>query len=907
MSGVSPLGVPPEIPSGTSPDVPAASRRETHAVGAARHRRSPFSWLGWMIGALVGLALLGGLAAAATLYAGYRHYSAELPDVEGLRSYQPRVMSRVYASDARLIAELATERRIFVPLTAVPQLVRQAFISAEDQNFWTHPGIDPLAILRAIMVDIQSYGTGRRPVGASTITQQVAKNMLLDNSVSIARKAKELILALRIENSLTKERILELYLNEIYLGLQAYGVAAAAQAYFNKSLDELSLPEAAFLAALPKAPNNYNPFRYLEAAKGRRDWVIERMAEDRVITAAQAAQAKASPIQPAAFRRQETVPGADWFGEDVRRRLVDIYGADATTQGGLTVRTSLDPTLQAAADHALHNGLMGFDRKHGGWRGPVVQLEAGPSLRSGWMAQLSQTPRPPGMLAEWRLAVVLEVTHGQARVSWLERQPDQPAAPGQPRKGTLLLSDLTWARPVKDKQIGPPPRRMTDLVQPGSVVMVEPAPQTSFQTGSAAPPAPRRGPAVARAPDRLDRVLLRQIPLVQGALVCVDVTTGRVLAMVGGWSFELSQFNRASQAQRQLGSAFKPFVYLAALQQGVSPSQRFLDAPFVVDQGAAGRWRPGNFGLDFKGPVALSTALAESLNLVTVRVADRVGMEAVAQTAIAFHVVDNMPRVLPVALGAVETTVLRMAGAYASIAAGGREVIPTLIDSVQDRDGKIIARARAEDCPDCLPPAGTPASPPILPDTRKQIADPASNFQLITMMQGVIQRGTGAAAGAGLIRPIGGKTGTSQDFNDAWFVGFTADLVTAVWLGYDIPASLGGSETGGSTAAPIWREFMTAALRNRPPLDFVPPAGISMAHMAGGITDAFKPDQVPGESVTLDEDDLFAADNAPQADAPASAPSDRATAVETPLSRAAPDRGPPARRGRVDGVIPGLY
>ncbi|MSP04123.1 MAG: PBP1A family penicillin-binding protein [Acetobacteraceae bacterium] len=886
MSGSSPPGV----PSGTPPTPPSRQAEERRA----RRSRSPFRWLGRMIGAMVGLGLIAGLVAGLVLYAGYRHYSAELPDVDGLRSYQPRVMSRVFASDASLIAELATERRLFVPLKAIPEMVQRAFISAEDQNFWAHPGIDPVAILRAVVMDLQSYGQGRRPAGASTITQQVTKNMLLDNSLSIARKAKELILAVRIENSLTKERILELYLNEIYLGLQAYGVAAAAQSYFNKSLDELSLAEAAFLAALPKAPNNYNPFRRPEAAKGRRDWVIDRMAEDRVITAAQAIQAKASPIQPAAFRRQETVPGADWFGEDVRRRLVDSYGADATTQGGLMVSTSLDPSLQAAADRALRGGLMAYDRKHGGWRGAVAQLTPGPNLPATWITQLPQTPRPPGMLSEWRLAVVLEISDNEARVSWSEGQADQPAALGQPHHGTLLLSDLAWARPVKGKQMGPPPRRMSDLVQPGSVVMVEPARQLALAAAAPGGKPPPRGLG------RRDRVLLRQIPLVQGALVCIDVATGRVLAMVGGWSFQLSQFNRASQAQRQPGSAFKPFVYLTALQKGISPSQRFLDAPFVLDQGAGGRWRPGNFGLDFNGPVALSAALAKSLNLVTIRVADRVGMEAVAQTAIAFHVVDNMPRVLPAALGAVETTVLRMAGAYASIAAGGREVIPTLIDSVQDRDGKVIARARAEPCSGCKDPAGVP----LLADTRRQIADPASNFQLITMMQGVVQSGTGQSAGIGLNRPIGGKTGTSQDFNDVWFGGFTADLAAIVWLGYDMPASLGGSETGGSTAAPIWREFMTTALKNRPPLAFIPPAGINLARL-GDTIDAFKLDQVPGASAPLGENDAAPAVVAPQAGAGApsnaASPSDPASAARTPPTRA------PGQGGRVDGGIPGLY
>jgi len=923
MSGSSPAGE-SRPPRSTDPRAEARrqrreDRRARRAARVARRRRSPFLWLGRMLGVVVSLALVGTAAAAMLIYGGYRHYSANLPDVDGLRSYQPRVMSRVFSSDARLVAELATERRIFVPLSAIPPMVQQAFISAEDQHFWTHPGIDPLAIARAALTVAQQYGQGKRPVGASTITQQVAKNMLLDNSLSIARKAKEAILAVRIEESLSKERILELYLNEIYLGLQAYGVAAAAQSYFNKSLDELTLPEAAFLAVLPKAPNNYNPFRRPEAAKARRDWVLDRMAEDKAITAEQASAAKATPILPSAFRRQETVAGADWFGEEVRRRLVEKFGADTTTQGGLMVRTSLDPALQAAADRALRGGLMGYDRKYGGWRGPVAQLDAGPNLpgsglRASWPTLLTQVPRPPGMLSEWRLAVVLEVGETDAKLAWLEKQPDQPLAPGLPRTGTLLLADLAWARPVKDDRIGAPPRRMAEVVQPGSVVMVEPAPPTAAAPAptpvAARPGAPAPTATPARPAERTDRVLLRQIPKVQGALVSMDVATGRVLAMVGGWSFELSQFNRATQAQRQPGSSFKPFVYLTALQKGISPSQTFMDAPFVLDQGTGGRWRPGNFGLDFSGPVSLSTALARSLNLVTVRVADRVGMEAVAQTAIAYHVVDNMPRVLPAALGAVETTVMRMAGAYGSIAAGGREVIPTLIDSVQDRDGKVLLRGRDDSCPDCA----NQAAPPIFTDNRKQISDPASTFQLITMMQGVVTSGTGHAAGVGFNRPIGGKTGTSQDFNDVWFVGYTADRVTAVWIGYDTPASLGSAETGGSTAAPIWREFMMTALRGRPPLPFVPPSGVSLARLEGGVTGAFKADQTPGASLPLG-DDPPAAEEAAAPTVPAAAPPQPGAARPPsrppgPAAGASPTPPPAAgagRGGRVDSAIGGLY
>ena len=780
--------------------------------------------------AVLAVGLLGGVGAGAFAWHTYERYAADLPTLDGLRHYQPRVMSRIYSGDNRLVAEMATERRIFIPVAAIPDMVKQAFISAEDQKFWSHKGVDPLAIARAAWVDLQQYGQGRRPIGASTITQQVAKNMLLGNELSVARKVKELILAVRIDQTMSKEKVLELYLNEIYLGLQSYGVAAAAQAYFNKSLDDLSLPEAAFLAALPKAPNNYNPFRFPDAAKARRDWVLDRMAEDRAITVEQASRAKATPIQPAAFRRPEMVAGSEWFGEEVRRQMIDRFGAEATTQGGYVIRTSLDPVLQAAADEALRKGLMAYDRGHGGWRGPVARLDAGQGLRLGWSNRLAALPRPAGMLPQWRLAAVLDVSDGEAKVGWIDRAGGEAA--GASRVMALPLADVSWARPVRSTGLGPAPRRMADVVQPGDVVMIEPQPAVAAQ---------------GRTPARAERASLRQIPQVQGALVSLDPATGRVLAMSGGWSGDVSQFNRATQAQRQPGSSFKPIVYLTALEAGFSPSQRVLDAPFVQNLGAQGQWRPNNYGMTFTGPTAMRIALEKSLNLVTVRLADKVGMQAVAQNAVAFHVVDGMPLVLPASLGAVETTVLRQASAYAGLAMGGREVLPSLVDSVQDRDGHVVWHAAGVECQGCA----DPTKPPVLVDTRKQIADPQSVFQLVTMMQGVVQRGTGYAAGAGLNRPIAGKTGTSQDSNDAWFVGFTADLVTAVWVGFDDNSSLGEKETGGSISAPIWNNYMAAALKNRPVLQFRAPEGVKLAAWDTGYgsrTDAFKPGQEPGAS-----------------------------------------------------------
>jgi penicillin-binding protein 1A len=881
------------------PLVPPSGRRHPRRAPpppSPKRRRNPFVRIvRGLFGALLGIVVLGGAVGAAGGYLAWRHYSANLPDVDGLKNYQPPVMSRVFAGDGRMIAELAAERRIFVPFPAIPNVVKQAFVSAEDQNFWVHNGVDPLAIARAGVFDVMHMGSGRRPIGASTITQQVAKNMLLDNSeVSIGRKIREALLAIRIEQVMSKQRVLELYLNEIYLGLGSYGVAAAAQAYFNKGLDQLTLPEAAFLAALPKAPNNLNPFKYPDAAKARRDYVLDRMTDDHDITEAQAAAAKAQPIIPAEFHRPAPVPGAEWFTEEVRQELIQQFGQDVTTQGGLMVRTSLDPRLQIAAEKSVRDGLMAYDRKLGGWRGPVTHLDIaangavqasggqarqGDNSGPGWAGPLAQVARPPGMLPDWRLGLVLSVSDSEAKLGWLEPA-GQPNQPPQPRTGVLFLSDITWARPVKDGKPGPAPRKMADVVQPGDVVMVDPSAALASLFAATAPPAtagkprPPQGPAPAQAATAQVRLALRQIPQVQGALVSLDPTTGRVLAMVGGWSFEQSQFNRATQAQRQPGSSFKPFVYLTALEHGISPSQRFLDAPVVVDT-PDGKWRPGNYEGTFSGPTPLRVALEQSLNLVTIRVAQRIGMQAIADNAIAFHEVDSMPRVLPAALGAVQTTVLKEAGAYASIDEGGREVLPTLIDSVQDRDGQVVWRPSGLDCADC---AGDPANPPLVTDDRKQIADPQSVFQLITLMQGVVQRGTGAPVAKDLGRPVAGKTGTTQDWTDAWFGGFTPDLVTVVWVGYDNPATLGDNGTGAAVAGPIWHDYMAVALKNRPVLNFPQPPGVVMAQWdtgSGMVTDAFKPDQVPGASAPIGAS-IASQQPAPDGSAPAGAPTSSA-------------------------------
>jgi penicillin-binding protein 1A len=805
-------------PTEAEPARPPAPRKKRRN----RRRRHWFTApLRGLFSALVGLFMAACVAGVAGAFLVYQHFAAGLPDVDGLRGYQPPVMSRVYANDGRLLAELASERRIFVPINAIPDMVKQAFISAEDRNFYTHKGVDPLAIARAAFTNFMQRDHNRRPIGASTITQQVARNMLLDNQLSVARKAKEAILALRIEKTLTKDQILELYLNEIYLGAGAYGVASAAESYFNKPLDRLTIGETAFLAALPKSPSNYNPFKYPDVARAQRSRVLDRMAEDHVLTPDQVAQAREEPIVPVAFKRPQVVTDADWFAEEVRRQLIQQFGTDTTTEGGLEVRTSLDPVLQVAADKALRAGLIKYDRQFGGWRGPVARLDAN-GLEHGWTELLAKVPRKPGMLPTWRLAVVLNTTDTEARVGWLSGYGERGAIP-EPALGQFPLSDVTWARPSHgENNLGPTPKKISDVVQVGDVVMVEPVQVAAEPEEKKEKDKP--GKAAPAAAAGLPRVTLRQIPGVQGALICMDPTSGRVLAMVGGFSFDQSQFNRATQAMRQPGSSVKPMVYLTALEEGISPNQMISNSELSIQVGNQ-LWEPENSGGDFGGPVSVKTALQFSMNVPTVRLAQKIGMAAVAKTAESFHMYDHMPHVLSGALGSVETTPMREIGAYAGIAAGGKEVIPTLIDSVQDRNGRIVWRPHVLECPNC----GDPKNPPVVMDMRPQIADPYADRTLIDLMENVVQAGTGHAAGAGFNRPIAGKTGTTQDWGDAWFSGFTPDLVTTVWIGHDNNTSLGRHEEGGVVAAPIWHDFMAEAFKGRPVLQFPQAAGPRIA------------------------------------------------------------------------------
>ena len=774
------------------------------------------------IGILVVLAALG---AGGAVYI-FHQFGRGLPDYRQLADYESPVTTRVHAGDGRLLAEHAVEKRVFVPISAMPKRIVNAVLSAEDKNFFSHPGIDLIGVMRAIVTNLRNLGKDRRLVGASTITQQVAKNFLLTNELSFDRKIKEAILAFRIERALGKDRILELYLNEIYFGFGSYGVAAAALNYFNKSLGELSIPEAAFLAALPKAPNNYNPRKHPRAAKARRDWVIGRMETDGVISASEAKQARNTLLFVRSRSETEFVK-ADYFAEEVRRELAVRYGEDQLYEGGLSVRTTVDPRLQEISDRVLRRGLEIYDRRHG-WRGPVARMET----IFAWRDKLERIEPPPGTL-ERPLAVVLGVDETVAEIGLVDG-----------RRGRIPFAEMKWARPwLKDQKLGPRVRRPADVLTPGDVVVVDTA--IASGKGKDAKPYPE------------GTFALRQLPEIEGALVALDPHTGRIVAMTGGHDYRKSQFNRVTQAMRQPGSAFKPFVYLAALDSGFSPSTRILDAPFVIDQGPGlPKWRPDNYAKRFYGPGTMRLGIEKSRNLMTVRLAQTIGMERVAEYAERFAIVNALPQRLSMALGAGETTLLRLTAAYAMLVNGGKRIRPTLIDRIQDRDGKTVFRHDARACPECRATFWTGQAVPVIPDVRPAVTNPASAYQVVSFLQGVIQRGTGKRVKA-VGKPLGGKTGTTNDSFDSWFVGFAPDLAVGVFVGFDTPRTLGRRETGSSVAAPIFRDFMAEALSGKPAIPFRIPPGIRLVRVnsatgelalpgeRGVILEAFKPGTEP--------------------------------------------------------------
>ncbi|NCC23139.1 MAG: penicillin-binding protein 1A [Alphaproteobacteria bacterium] len=725
---------------------------------------------------LLSIGFLGAIVAIAGAVYIISYYGRDLPDHSQLKDYKPPIVTRLYAGDGRLMEEYATEKRVFVPIEAIPPVVKQAFISAEDKKFYSHKGLDYEAIARAMLQNVERVAAGQRPIGASTITQQIAKNFLLTNEVSFKRKIREAIIALRMERVLSKDRLLELYLNEIYLGGGAHGVAAAALRYFNKSLEELEIHEAAYLAALPKAPNNYHPVRNHDDALGRRNWVISRLAEDGYITQAQAEMAAAKPLTMVEGR--EATVNAPYFAEEVRRELKERYGEKDLYEAGFAVRTSADPRLQEIAVRTLRAGLMEYDMRRG-WRGAPGKI----TDMGNWQAELAAFVPSENMLSAWVVAAVLSVSEQSAEIG---------LAGG--KRGQILFDDTRWA--ITN------PTSMRQILNVGDIVMAE------------------------KKMDADDVWLLRQIPAVQGALIAMDPHTGRVLAMQGGWKYESSEFNRATQAWRQPGSAFKPFVYLAALDSGFTPATLVLDAPFVIEQRPGVKWRPVNYSGEYYGPTPIRVGLEKSRNLMTVRLADYVGMETVMDYAERFGVMKNMSPYLSGALGAGETTLLRLTTGYAQFVNGGKRITPTFVDRIQDRRGKTIFAHDQRPCDSCGPLVEWEDQVvPEIPDTREQLADPRTSYQIVSMLEGVVQRGTGVRIKA-LKRPLAGKTGTTNESKDVWFIGFSPDLAVGVFIGHDEPKSLGKRETGSSVAVPIWRDFMKEALEGIPPMPFRVPPGI---------------------------------------------------------------------------------
>jgi penicillin-binding protein 1A len=800
---------------------------------------------------------LGVILAIVAGGAGFLYFSASLPSVESLKTYQPPLESRVYADNFQLVSELADQHRIYVPYNQIPPIVAQAFISAEDRLFWVDPGVNPLAVARAGLVDITRLGSGHRPLGASTITEQVVKNMLLDNDITFASKIKEGLLAMRVSQVMTKQQVLTLYLNEIYLGNNSYGIAAAAQTYFDKPLSQLDIAQAASLASLPKAPTSYDPFLHPQDALQRRNFIISRMLADGAITQAQADAATAEPLLPRAGGPDLTVPNAGYFADAVQNDLTQQFGATTVAQGGLIVHTSLNPQFQNAAVDAVRDGLERYDRAYDGWHGLVAHVDD-PALATHWQADLAKQTVPPGMRETWRLGIVLQAGDRIARIGSIN------AADGTGQTGTMPIATMRWATAGGT---------VSSILHPGDIIMIS-------GTG--------------------DALALEQIPNIQGGLICMDPKTGRVFALVGGWSHDISPFNRVIQAQRQPGSSVKPLVYLTAMEQGVQPDAPVLDAPFVQQMPDGTTYRPGNYEDTFQGPVPLFHALEQSLNLATLHLAREIGLDNIANTFQGFGIIDQMPPYYPSAIGAIDTTLWRMTTAYAELDDYGRQITPSLIDSVTDPQGQVLYQAAAQNCDNCV--NGDPSQPPQLDFSGAQLADPNSVFQMITMMKGVVLRGTGAPAVVGISQPVAGKTGTTNNFNDAWFIGFTPGLVTGCWIGFDTPTSLGKDQTGGNVCGPIWNEFMKVALAGQPDLDFAVPTGMTLQQVtfnADSATEAFKTGQAPGAqssgSLLAGQDGLTPQDSGTQA------------APGTPGTPAAPGTPPAAPPSNIDKSLGGLY
>lgn len=761
-------------------------------------------FLSWFFTLIFCAVIVGVLGAAGIFY----YYGAGLPDFKHLASYEPPVVTRLYSNDGRLFAEYAYEKRIYVPISEIPDQVKQAFLSAEDKNFYYHFGLDVPSIVNAALKNLSQMGSTKRPIGASTITQQVAKNFLLSDishAVSFERKIKEAILSLRIEKAYPKDYIFELYLNEVFLGAKAHGVAAAALNYFNKSMAELTIAEAAFLAALPKAPSRYHPERSKDLTLARRNWVLDRMFDDQAITREQYEKARAEPIVMHK-RDPSTFVEASYFAEEVRRELMRILGEKATYRNGYVVRTTLDPELQKMAEETLQEGLIDYDRKHG-WRGALTNLELPKNAVSdtSWQEVLKEIIKPAGS-GTWELAVVLEANPEGATIGLVNGE-----------QGVIPLSELRWARRwVNDNAQGPVVTHPNQVLARGDVALVSPVKTLAGKKAKS---------------QGMKKYQLNQIPAISGALVAIEPHTGRVLAMQGGYSYDMSQFNRVTQAMRQTGSAFKTFPYIAALESGLTPSSIIYDSPFSISMGwGLGIWNPHNWDNKYMGPITVRRSFEFSRNCAAVHmIHDRVGMNKVVKVAKRFGINPNMPNQLAGILGSCETTVLKLTAAYAMIANGGKLVTPCFFDHVQDRRGKAMLVNTYTICEGC----GVMANPnvlPVLKDLRPQVTDPVVAYQMISILSGVVERGTGKLLRV-LDQPIAVKSGTTNDYKEAWMVGFSPNLAVGIVFFFDIPRSLGDKQYGALMAGPWFLKFMQRALVNRPVVPFKVPEGVKLVRV----------------------------------------------------------------------------
>ena len=717
-----------------------------------------FKFLNFSIKFIIIFFIIVVLFAFSTLW----YFSIGLPDYKKLSNYQPPISTRVYSDDGKLIAEYALQKRLFVPYDSIPKIVINSFLSAEDKNFFNHPGIDAKGILRAVINNIKNITQNKRLEGASTITQQVAKNFLLTNEVSMKRKIKEAILAFRIERAYSKERILELYLNQIYLGQGTYGIAAASLEYFDKSIKELNYSDAALLAALPKAPSKYNPYKYPEVGKFRRNLVLKNLKENKFITNKQFEKFKDSKVK-LKKRKIEIVNEANSYTEEVRRNVNEKYGFEKLYSQGLSIRTPLNIEYQLQAINSLRRGIEEFDRRKG-WRGPITNKKSD----KNWQKKIEKIKLDPTL--QWSLAEITDINDLQLNFKILNEEK-------QNLKGILRIENIRWSVPRKKK--------ISDRFKIGDIIFVK------KKSGSWS---------------------LKQYPKVNGGIIVLDPFTGDVKALVGGFDFKSSEFNRVTQAKRQPGSAFKPIVYAAALENGFSPNSIILDAPFVESQGQGLKnWKPENYGKKFYGPSTLRKGIEYSRNLMTVRVAKILGLDKILNLSKQLDIYQEIPELLSVSLGAAETTLMNLTSAYAPFVNGGKKIEPNLISRIQDRRGKTIFKTEFRKCLGCDKFVDKENHLPEIENTHERVFSEETAYQMVSILRGAVERGT-AKKLRNLKVPLAGKTGTTNDNYDAWFIGFSSNLVIGVYIGFDTPRSLGKFETGSKAALPVFKHFVEGAL-----------------------------------------------------------------------------------------------